>query len=402
MKSQFLLLSIAFAFLVTPTTLSREAAAFQRDWDCRIFGRVSTAGQAVAYAKVTAEGPVKRETYTDATGRYAFRNLQPGTYLITVVLPGFRSFRRSVEVRGTFSPLEAIGEKRELNIALDVGGTPSPQPSVAPSPRFTPLPSPAATLTPSPSPIRTSTPFPSPLARLSPNANANRAHVNLNANTNTSTENVNGSFQIHSDPKATSASIDEQINALIKGKIVYDIPTSMSVGKTYVVKVGVAKELTPDIAARATSDPNVKIDELPINDVMDVDLISEEAGAFDVLRQQPKAGQPGWQVIGGPTASEWIFSVSPVKSGTHKLRLVATVQLNDPKNQNQPKSFNVYENDIAVSTDYFHAAGQFFANYWQWLLTFIIVPVGGYGIKLLKNRMWPPPPAPTHGPDEGD
>ncbi len=369
----------------------------QRNWDCRIFGQVRSARGPVPNVRVTLTGPTQLSALTDQAGRYSFQNLQPGTYQINFSAPGrFIEKTRTVRLEGNVDQEGVlVGEKKQLDVSLEGFSSPSPRPS------------------PGASPINTN-------ANVNVNVNANANHnTNHNANANSNVRpsprpsptgnsnqhnNTNSLVRPSPTPETTGnsnqgqttntnsnvntqyLSVDQQIDALVKGKIVYEIPAVMKLGTTSVIKVGIAKSITPDVAARVERDRNTTVTELKVNDTMDVDLISEEAGAFEILRRQPRAELSGWQVIGGDTASEWIFSVTPRQSGTHKLRLIASVRLNDPQNQNQAKTFNVYEDDISVSVDYFYHATQFVKGYWQFLLTTLLLPAGAIGWKFLQGR----------------
>jgi hypothetical protein len=79
-------------------------------------------------------------------------------------------------------------------------------------------------------------------------------------------------------------------------------------------------------------------------------------------------------------------------SGAHKLRLVASVLLDDPKKQNAPLSLKVYENDITVSTSYLYYAREFIRSYWQFLLTSLLLPAGAVAWKYFKKSPKPPEP----------
>jgi len=178
---------------------------------------------------------------------------------------------------------------------------------------------------------------------------------------------------------------------MLTGKIVYDIPNVMRLGESTVIRVGIAKSITDDVKVTIERNRNVTVQDIKIKDVMAVDLISEEAAAFEVRRQQP-AGSSAWQTIGGDAASEWIFDVTPRMSGAHKLRLVASVLLDDPKKQNAPLSLKVYENDITVSTSYLYYAQEFVKSYWQFLLTTLLIPAGAMAWKYFKRSPKPPEP----------
>lgn len=371
---------------VANAKLDLSRASAQRVWDCQISGQVRNARGPIPGVTVTLTGRTQRSVVTDREGRYRFENLQPGTYRVKFSASRFIEQTRMVTLQGTVTPGGLTGEKRLLNVSL----TSAPSSTPRPSPSATALPSPAAL----PTATRVPPPSPRPSANPSPTGNSNQGQI-TNVNTDT---NVNTNTNVSVNANTSSPSLDDQINALVKGKIVYDIPAVMQLGTSSVIKIGIAKKMTEDVTTRVEREESTTVQDLRVNDVMDVDLISEKAGAFEISRQQPRAELPGWQAIGGDTASEWIFNVTPRQSGTHKLRLVATVLLNDPKNQNQPKSFNVYENDISVSTNYFYYASEFIKGYWQFLLTTLLLPAGALVWRVLKSRSKPPEPPQVENP----
>jgi hypothetical protein len=83
-----------------------------------IFGEITDAsGAAVAGAKVTINNPavqLTRNTTSDATGRYQFLALPPGTYNLRVEMSGFRAaIREKVEL--------TVNTQSKVNIGLEVG-----------------------------------------------------------------------------------------------------------------------------------------------------------------------------------------------------------------------------------------------------------------------------------------
>jgi len=76
-------------------------------------------GALVANAKVTlrdAESGSVRDTVTDGQGYYTFASVPVGTYVLMVAAPGFQSYKADGVTLGG-------GEKRNVNVALQVGNT---------------------------------------------------------------------------------------------------------------------------------------------------------------------------------------------------------------------------------------------------------------------------------------
>ena len=85
-----------------------------------LVGEVQDSSRAVlpgaAVTATNSDTGLQRETTTDGSGSYAFRDLQPGTYDLKVILSGFKSYvKAGVEVR-----LNTIARQ---DVQLDVGGT---------------------------------------------------------------------------------------------------------------------------------------------------------------------------------------------------------------------------------------------------------------------------------------
>ena len=84
-----------------------------------LMGDVADASRAVlpgATVTVTnRDTGLQRETTTDGSGAYSFRDLQPGIYELKVALPGFKSFARA----GLAVTLNAIAR---ADVQMEVGG----------------------------------------------------------------------------------------------------------------------------------------------------------------------------------------------------------------------------------------------------------------------------------------
>lgn len=84
----------------------------------QITGRLTDRSGGLPGATVTAESPAlvagPRAVVTDEDGNYEFTNLPPGTYVLTFLMPGFRTVTRDDLVLG-------VDEQLSVNAAMHTG-----------------------------------------------------------------------------------------------------------------------------------------------------------------------------------------------------------------------------------------------------------------------------------------
>jgi hypothetical protein len=81
--------------------------------------------------------------------------------------------------------------------------------------------------------------------------------------------------------------------------------------------------------------------------------------------------------------SYWQWSIEPLKEGSHKLMLSIQVILSDEDKVNLPAR-NIPVMIYSKKVPFMSKVGNFFSNYWQWLITAILLPII---IALLTNSL---------------
>lgn len=81
--------------------------------------------------------------------------------------------------------------------------------------------------------------------------------------------------------------------------------------------------------------------------------------------------------------SYWQWNIEPLRAGQHKLILSIQVILSDDDKINLPAR-NIPITIFSKKVSFFTKVGNFFASYWQWLVTAILVPII---IALLNNSL---------------
>ena len=75
------------------------------------------------------------------------------------------------------------------------------------------------------------------------------------------------------------------------------------------------------------------------------------------------------QIIEDEVYTEWQFTVVPLKSGNHELKLVVSMIKGDLVKE------ETWSDTIKVKSNVTKEALGFWEKYWQWLFTTIIIPI---------------------------
>ena len=164
---------------------------------------------------------------------------------------------------------------------------------------------------------------------------------------------------------------------LSKGRIVYKIPDTMNVRTAYKVFLRIAKSKAT-ISIYEGIEGTVIASVIPVTETMEVrliDLSPDDNKAFEIV-----GGNDAVQIIeSGDTYTEWSWSVTPVRTGNSKLKIVVSIIRNDKRKD------IVYEDAVEVQRDVINQTSFFFKKYWQWLLSTLIIPFGVWLYKRTKK-----------------
>jgi hypothetical protein len=201
-------------------------------------------------------------------------------------------------------------------------------------------------------------------------SNANRGNVN-NGNA--------GGDDTDEDKIPTRDEIEEQVRHLPWGEIARDVPPEMRVGEPKSVRVYIAKRISADPSTELSD--TAQVSKVKLAPVMGAFLISPDGGAFEIERVLPK--DKDVQGVGGSQAAEWIWSVTPLKSGTYKLEVRATVELIVPGHQNQLVTQTVFKDAVSVRVNPIYSVKKLVKDYWYIITALVIGPIGW-----LINKRW--------------
>ena len=159
------------------------------------------------------------------------------------------------------------------------------------------------------------------------------------------------------------------------GLVAYSVPDKMEVGKTYSVKLRISKEnnkiqLINGNGVPITDvnvDSKVTIASIRVEPVMSARLISDSSKMLiqttsTLIQDIEKEG-----------FTEWQWRLTPIKGGDIFLKIMVSVIV-ESENGNITKDIPVYDEVVVVKSNYIFTIKGFINEYWQWLMTTIIIP----------------------------
>lgn len=176
----------------------------------------------------------------------------------------------------------------------------------------------------------------------------------------------------------TSQIIDNQLTENITpGTMAYSVPEEMKVGNTYNIKLRISKDNNKiqlingdrDITISDTSIKSiVTIESIRVEPIMSAQLVSDEK-SFEIKSLSTEV-----QNIEESGYTEWQWLIKPLKGGENFLKLVVKVRVKED-GQEFYKDITVFDKKIPVKSNTIFTVKSFLSQYWQWIMTTIIIPL---------------------------
>lgn len=173
--------------------------------------------------------------------------------------------------------------------------------------------------------------------------------------------------------KTTTTSISD--NKPNIGLVAHSVPSKMRVGETYTVKLRISKENNKIqlINGNGVSiaddniDSKITIASIRVEPVMSAKLISDSS------KMIIQSTSTFIQDIEKEGFTEWTWRLTPTKGGDIFLKIIVSVIV-ESENKTITKDIPVYDEVIVVKSNYIFTIKGFIKEYWQWIMTTIIIP----------------------------
>jgi hypothetical protein len=172
-----------------------------------------------------------------------------------------------------------------------------------------------------------------------------------------------------------NTTLDDITNESV-GIMAYSTPEQMIVGKSYTIKLRISKEKNKIQLVSGdrnipindiNTDSKVVIESIRVEPIMSANLITED-GKFIITTSSTEI-----QNIEDKGYTEWGWRITPLKSGENFLKLVVKVRIIS-ENGDFYKDITVFDKNIEVKSNVVFSIKTWLSNYWQWLITTIIIP----------------------------
>ena len=178
-----------------------------------------------------------------------------------------------------------------------------------------------------------------------------------------------GNYMMVNEPKQRIVYMDKHTSSVSTtstnmGHVAYKIPTEMKVRNTYQVIVRISKS-TATIFENLNGE--VRTATIPVTETMEVKLIDpspDDRKMFDVIADN----DPTQLVENNESVTQWSWDVTPIRSGQAHLKVMIAVITNGNKKE------TVYQDTVNIETNLGKQIPFFFGQYWQWLLSTLVIP----------------------------
>ena len=192
-------------------------------------------------------------------------------------------------------------------------------------------------------------------------------------------------------PGAALDAVDYAIGRLPMGGVAFNVPGDLELGEWVDVELVVSATATGAVLRDMVRAEGAMIDTVaPVGRDLRADLVSASGGLAveSTIRDQSRT-------LGRTREARWRWRVTAREGGRHDLNLAlyTTVTLGDERREIDVQTFH---REISVYVSPTQRVAAFVGEHWQWLLTFIVVPVAGFGW-----RTWRQPQLPEHAREPG-
>ncbi len=183
-----------------------------------------------------------------------------------------------------------------------------------------------------------------------------------------------------SDIKMDSMVSPKVDNIEIKfGTLVYYIPDTMIKKKTYTIRLRINRDTT-DRSIFVVENVAEKIESTIIKttskmEILIVDPSPPENKSFEIVKSNDDK-----QIVDDDSYTEWIYNITPLRSGNLKLNIIISIVRDNNKKQ------VVYFKDIRVKSNPGADVIDFIKKYWQWMITTLIIPLVVWWWKNRKKK----------------
>ena len=178
------------------------------------------------------------------------------------------------------------------------------------------------------------------------------------------------------DDRVEDKTTNNQLDNPELGIVAYSVPKEMQVGKTYTVKLRISKEKNKVQLIRGDGIPiaDIKVDSRIIISSIRVEPVMSAKLLTDSSKMIIQPVSTETQDIEKQGFTEWAWRLTPIKGGDVLLRIVVNIK-QKVDGDVILKDIPVYDEVVSIKSNVVFSVGGFISQYWQWIMTTIIIPL---------------------------
>ncbi len=179
-------------------------------------------------------------------------------------------------------------------------------------------------------------------------------------------------------PISPGAVVQNELERLASGRIVYNPPTEMTVDQTERVEVRISMDMAAPITAGLKGSGTPTVESIHVSSFMKARLVGE---SFDIVAFSSEE-----QIVPAQGFTEWAWDVTPTESGTRNLCLIVTALVKAPDAEGE-KDLPIIERQIEVKVNPAYMFSSFFVDNRGWIFTAVLLPlVAAFGRWLWQRQ----------------
>lgn len=178
---------------------------------------------------------------------------------------------------------------------------------------------------------------------------------------------------------------EPQAPPIAKGNIIYNIPDTMTYDKveTVILRITQTNEIEMISSGFRYPERSILIKNIRVSPLMTAELIDPSPEKSNFIIKEINTKEQNIETEG---YTEWQWTIKPIKSGTHGLKLLIKV-----RTDNGLKDIPVFDKDIYVYAKPSAWIVDFWNKYWQWIMSTVLIPIFVFLYKKFSNHKKNPP-----------
>lgn len=154
------------------------------------------------------------------------------------------------------------------------------------------------------------------------------------------------------------------------GLLKYDVPPVMNFRETYTIRIRINRDVRDDEAIAVDMSEHSRTAVIRTSKIMEV-TVTDPAPADRKNFAIVKSDEDGKQLVETTKGefTEWIFEVTPLRTGKLKLNVVVFIIVEGARKQ------EVYFHQVEVRASAWSLFKHWWEKYWQWVMGAILIPI---------------------------